>query len=165
MTATIAKLNDILLKHGSTVTCHREYGGTVCPCRTREGNRDPAWHLANPGAPKCNEAGMLPVVEQFTVKASIQPITGSLQRRNAERILGFFPGEVESDDHIGVFPVTWEGHTLDFSLWLDTGTDYVLYDNRRFIVVSHDKLPDIDGDPNHHWECGLRLANPVRVNA
>jgi len=157
----------MLLAHGSDVLYHREFGGTPCPCRTPEGNRDPAWHIANPGAQVCNEIGYLPSIEQFVVKAAVQAVSaGGIRRsRASERIEGLFPGEVQIDDHIGIFPCVWEGHILDFTNFSDTGEDYILYDNRRFIVVSQDKLPDIDGDPNHHWELGLRMARPDRINA
>lgn len=167
MTATIPALLALLTAHGSDCIYHREHDGAPCPCRTPEGNRDPAWHIANPAAPVCNEIGYLPVVEEFSVKAAVQAVSaGGIRRsRASERIEGLFPGEVQSDDHIGIFPVVWEGHTLDFTDFSDTGEDYILYDNRRLIVVSQDKLPDIDGDPNHHWELGMRLTRPDRVNA
>lgn len=136
--------------------------GTYCPCRSPEGFRDPAWHRANLLAAVCNEQGILPVVINFAVKAFIQPANGQQQRgRQAERIAEMF-GELRADDHYGVFPVVWNGNTLDFTDWSSAGEDYILYDSRRFIVVASDKLADVDGDPNHHWETALRLVKPER---
>lgn len=165
MTVTIPTFLAMLEDHGSDVVYHSESGGTECPCRTREGNRDPAWHLEHPAEPVCNELGMLPVEVEFSVKASVQPMTGGIRRRDSERISAMFPGEVKADDHLGIFPCEWNGHTLDFGAFSDTGEDYIVYNGRRFVVVSSDKLPDVDGDPNHHWELGLRLSTTVRVNA
>lgn len=167
MVATLTTFLGMLQLHGSDVVYHREHDGAPCPCRTPEGNRDPAWHLANTLAPLCNEIGYLPVIEQFSVKAAVQPVSaGGIRRsRSSERLSAMFPGELQIDDHIGIFPVVWEGHTLDFRNFSDTGEDYIVYDNRRYIVVSSDKLPDIDGDPDHHWEIGLRLTRTDRVNA
>lgn len=165
MTATIAKFIAMLSAHGSDVVYHREHGGVVCPCRTYEGNRDPQWHIDHPSEPVCNELGMLPVVTQFTVKAAVQPISaGGIRRSRPDELVNrLFPAEVQQDDHIGVFPVTWGGNQLEFDLFTDTGESYIIYDGRRFTVVAHDKLPDVDGDPNHHWEIGLRLVDPARV--
>lgn len=158
MTATIAKLNAILTKMGSDVTFHREDGGTPCPCRTPEGFRDPTWHRdpAHVAEPVCNELGLLaPTVKNYVVKASVQPAVYGYRRFNqrAEELLG----EVEHDDKLGIFPCTWNGNVINFDDWSDGGEDYVLYDGERYFAVSADKVPDIDGDPNHHWEVGLRL--------
>ena len=160
MTVTVETFQSLLLTMGSDVTYHREEGGVFCPCRTPEGFRDPAWHKAHPLEPVCNEQGVLaPDITEFGVKASVQPVRGST-RRVAERAIELF-GEVEQDDHLGIFPVEWQGNTLDFAKWSDAGEDYIVYDGRRFVVVAADKLPDVDGDPNHHWEVGLRLLKPV----
>jgi hypothetical protein len=156
MTATLAKLTAILNTMGSDVTFHREDGGTPCPCRTPEGFRDPAWHRANPSEPVCNELGLLaPVVVNFIVKASVQPAAYGYRRVNqrAEELLG----EVEKDDKLGIFPCVWNGNPVSFEDWSDGGEDYVIYDGERYFAAGADKVPDIDGDPNHHWEVGLRL--------
>lgn len=160
MTATIDKFKEILNRMGSDVLCHREDAVNPCPCRTPEGFRDPAWHRANPAAPVCNEQGFLAVAVEFTVKASVQPFR---QRgdRHAQRVDSLL-GEVQQDDRIGIFPVEWDGNTLDFSVWSDSGEDFIMYDGRRYLVVGADKVPDIDGDPNHHWEVGLRLVKTAR---
>jgi hypothetical protein len=167
VSATIPQFLALLTAHGSDALYHREHDGSPCPCRTPEGSRDPAWHLDNPAAPICNEVAWLPTVDEFPIKAAIQAVSaGGIRRsRASELIEGMFPGEVRTDDHIGIFPVTWQGHTLELADFSDTGEDYILYDNRRFIIISNDKLPDIDGDPNHHWECGMRITRPDRVNA
>lgn len=158
MTATIAKLNSILTSMGSDVTYHREEGGAACPCRTPEGFRDPAWHRAHPLEPVCNEEGFLAVsVTEFAVKASVQPaVTRSFARPNqrADVLLG----DIQKDDKLGIFPVVWAGQTLDFRGWSEAGEDYILYDGDRYVAVAADKVPDVDGDPDHHWEVGLRLV-------
>lgn len=96
-------------------------------------------------------------VTTFAVKAAVQPAQSRSFTRSAERVDALL-GDVEKDDHIGIFPVVWEGNTLDFTDWGDAGEDYIVYDARRFVVVASDKVPDIDGNPNHHWEVGLRLV-------
>lgn len=159
MTATVDAFQALLNEMGSNVTYHREEGGVFCPCLSPEGFRSPAWHLANPGEPVCNERGVLaPDIIEEVVRASVQPVRGST-RRVGERAIELF-GTVEQDDHLGVFPVTWNGTRLDFSEWSDATEDYILYDGRRFTVVAADKLPDVDGDPDHHWEVALRLIKP-----
>lgn len=160
MSATATAFQSLLMTMGSDVTYHREEGGAPCPCLTPEGFRSPAWHKANPFAPVCNERGILaPVVIEFAVKASVQPVRSST-RRVGERAVELF-GEVEQDDHIGIFPVNWNGHALAFNDWSEAGEDFIVYNARRFYAVSADKLPDVDGDPDHHWEVGLRLLKPV----
>ena len=145
---------------GSNVTFHREQGGVACPCRTPEGFRDPAWHRANPAEPVCNEEGFLAVVTEFVVKASVQPAAYGYRRgeSRAEDLLG----EIERDDKLGIFPCEWNGQAVNFDNWSDAGEDYILYDGRRYTSVQADKVPDIDGDPNHHWEVGLRLIKTAR---
>lgn len=163
VTATIPQLVSLLTSVGSDVIFHRESGGDPCPCRTPEGFRDPDWHVDNPLAPVCNEDGYLNVdVVEFVTKASIQPVaaTRGVVRR-AERASDLL-GEIEIDDHIGIFPVVWGAHTLNFTDWDASGSDYIIYDGRRFLAVSSDKLPDIDGDPDHHFEVGLRLIKTGR---
>jgi hypothetical protein len=160
MTSTLSRFFAVLNTMGSTVTYHREEAGSVCPCVSPEGFRSPAWHKANPGEPVCNEQGRLAsAITNISVKASIQPVRAS-QRRIGERAIELF-GTVQEDDHLGFFPVEWQGATLDFTDWSDAGEDFIEYDGRRFTCVAADKLPDIDGDPNHHWECGLRLLKPT----
>jgi hypothetical protein len=148
---------------GSDVLVHTEHDGNPCPCRTPEGFRDLQWHEDNPQAPICNENGMLVVADEFLVKASVQPISQVRGRLQPEMLENLFTGEVQSDDHLGFFPVTWGAHSLDFHHFSDTGSDYIVYDGRTYIVVAADKLPDIDGDPDHHWEVGLRLADTPRL--
>lgn len=161
VTTTIAKFHAILEGMGSDVTFHREEGGIACPCRTPEGFRDPAWHRANPLAPICNEQGFINiVVTEALVKASVQPAVSGIRRFNerANELLG----EIERDDMLGIFPCEWDGTVIDFTDWSEAGEDYVLYDGHRYVAVSADKVPDVDGDPDHHWEVGLRLVRTAR---
>jgi hypothetical protein len=147
---------------GSSVVFHREEGGIDCPCLTREGFRDPAWHDLNPAEPVCNEKGKIEVaVVSLVVRASIQPATIGQRGRAAERVNQLL-GTLERDDHFGIFPVSWAGVALDFREWSEAGEDFILYDDRRYIVVGADKVPDVDGDPEHHWEVGLRLVKTAR---
>jgi hypothetical protein len=67
-------------------------------------------------------------------------------------------GQVQTDDHVGIFPTTWAGNTLNFRDWSQTGAEYVVYDTRKFMVVNANLIPDpSDGNPYHHWEVALRL--------
>lgn len=134
-----------------------------CPCRTPEGFRDPIWHLQNPGAPECNSSGMLPqpgTTIEITVKAFVQPIqsTRATRLESEQRIIQLF-GEVQADDHLGIFPIVWAGQTLQFHNWGSAGEDWVVYDGRRYTVVNANKIPDPGGDPAGHWEVGLRLVS------
>ncbi len=157
---TVPEFLTLLETNGSDVGYHRESTMVPCPCRTPEGFRDPEWHLANPSEPVCNAEGMLPGPGDVTkmVKGFIQPIQSTRATRlSAEYVEQLF-GEVEADDHLGMLPIQWGTTTLDFYAWSQTGSDYIEYDGRRFLVVNANKLPDpSDGNPNHHWEVGLRL--------
>jgi hypothetical protein len=149
---------------GSNVVYHRETGGAACPCRTPEGFKDLRWHIANPGAPECNEQGLLPAqTENVTVKGFVQPVqAGAVRRLTGEQAVLMF-GQIQQDDHLGILPLTWSGVSLDFYSFSQTGEDYILYDGRRFFVVAANKIPDpADGLP-HHWEIGLRLVKTARA--
>lgn len=163
--SNVAKFLALVEAEGSVVTYHREAGGNPCPCRTPEGYRDLKWHKANPGAPKCNEQGFLtPVITEAIVKAFVQPVqAGAVRRLTGEYMQGMF-GEVESDDHLGMFPITYGAVTMDFYGWSQAGEDFIFYDGRRYIVVSANKIPDPDGGLPHHWEVGLRLVKTERPN-
>lgn len=156
MNSTKPLLVKMLNEMGTDVTFHREDDGTPCPCRTPEGFRDPAWHRAHPADPVCNEQGFLTVPVEFIVRASIQParIGAALSRINqvADKLLG----DVLSDDKVGIFPCRWGSYTVDFNGWSEAGEDYILYDGDRYMAVAYDKLPDLNGDTDHHWEVGLR---------
>ena len=146
---------------GAPTTFHREDGGESCPCRTPEGFRDPAWHRANSAAPVCNEQGFLSaVILDINIRAVINPPRkrGNLGADRVDALLG----EVQKGDRIGIFPTSWQGFTLNFRDWSDAGEDYVIHDGLRYVVVESDKVTDIDGDPNGHWECGLRLVKTAR---
>lgn len=149
-------------RNGSNATYHREGGGTVCPCRSPEGYRSPAWHKAHPAEPVCNETGMLAVVTEFAVKGFVQPAQSAAVRRLTSEYVAALFGEVRSDDHLGIFPLAWKGKTLDFEDWSQAGEDFVIYDGKRYLVVNGNKIPDPDGGKPHHWEVGLRLIKSER---
>lgn len=163
MSRNTGRFLSLLSANGSDATYHRESGGDPCPCLV-DGFRDPQWHEDNPTAPVCNEQGRINVtVVSGVVKAFVQPIQSTRATRlSTEYIEAMFGTEIEADDQLGVFPITWGGINLDFRDWSQAGEDYVLYDGRRFIVVNANKMPDTDGDPNHHWEVALRLLKTER---
>jgi hypothetical protein len=71
-------------------------------------------------------------------------------------------GQVQADDHLGIFPIEYGGYQLDFNNWGRSGEDYIQYDGRRFTVVNVNKIPDPDGgSPNHHYEVALRLIRDL----
>jgi hypothetical protein len=161
MTATGSVVTALFEQMGAPVTFHREDNGTSCPCRTPEGFRDPSWHRANPAAPVCNEQGFLSsVILDIQIKAVINPprMRGNRGADRTDALLG----EVQAGDRIGIFPCSWQGFTLKFEDWSDAGEDYVIMDGKRYVVVESAKVTDIDGDPNGHWECGLRLVKSER---
>lgn len=149
----------LLQSNASTVKFHRDNSITPCPCRTPEGNRDPIWHLQHPASPDCNEAGFLPgPVIEMEVKAFVQPIQSTRATRLTDEYLLQMFGEVEANDHLGIFPCEWDGRTISFDDWGASGEDYVEYTNKRFTVVNVNTIPDpADGNPYHHHEVGLRL--------
>lgn len=166
--STIANFIALISTHGSDVLFHRDDSDLICPCVTPEGARDPEWHAAHPSEPVCNEAGMLPDVNQITsliVKAFVQPIQSTRATRLTAEFLQRMFGEIEADDHLGIFPVQWLGFDLNFRDWSQRGEDYVVYPAegryaQKFMVVNANLIPDpSDGNPAHHWECGLRLIS------
>lgn len=108
----------------------------------------------------CNDAGFLPDITTISAKGFIQPVqSGAVRRLVAEVALEMF-GEFEEDDHIGLIPCVWKGHTLTFKDWSETGTDRIFYNDRGYTVVAYNLVPDpADGNPFHHWEVGLRMVN------
>lgn len=150
---------------GSVVTYHRDDSFVPCPCRTPEGFRDPIWHLENPAAPECNEAGMLPQpgsTAAFNFKGWVQPVqSGAVRRLTSEELVQLF-GEIQSDDHIGLFPVQWGEKVLNFYEWGQATEDWIGYNNRKYTVVNANLIAAPDtGDPWHHWEVGLRLLTVI----
>ncbi len=146
---------------GSVITYHRDESVVFCPCRTPEGFRDPIWHIQNPLAAVCNEAGLLPqtgTTANFTFKGWCQPVqSGAVRRLTAEQLIQLF-GEIESDDHIGLFPCLWGSNVLNFFDWGLSGEDWIEYNSRRYTVVNVNLIAAPDtGDPFHHYEVGLRL--------
>jgi hypothetical protein len=71
-------------------------------------------------------------------------------------------GEVQTDDHIGIFPATWAGSSVDFEAWSQDGEDYLLYDGKRYMVVAWNSMPDPADHEKHHWEVGMRLIKSGR---
>lgn len=162
--SNVPRFLNLLSERASDATYHREAGAVPCPCRTPLGYRNPKWHVDNPTEPVCNEQGLLnAVVVEFPVKAFVQPVqAGAVRRLTGEYVAQMF-GDIQMDDHLGMFPLSWGGNSLDFHGWSQAGEDYILYDGRRFLVVSANKIPDpADGQP-HHWEVGLRLVKTART--
>jgi hypothetical protein len=159
--STIPDFIKMLNQGGSPVTYHRDDSMVPCPCLTPEGSRNPEWHIQHPSEPVCNRAGMLPAggsTVEFMVRAFVQPVqAGAVRRLTTEQLQTVF-GEIQSDDHIGFFPVEWEGKLLNFYDWGLATEDYITYNGRQFTVVAQNLIPDpSDGNPWHHWEIGLRL--------
>lgn len=152
---------DLVNRKGASAIYHKDASLTPCPCRTREGFRDPEWHLEHPLEPECNENGFLADPSQtttLTVKAFVQPARSG---KVASYMINVFD-EFRTDDHLGIFPVVWQGIPLDFENFDKNGDDYIEYDNKRFIVVGAIKIPDpADNDVPHHYEIALRLTESV----
>lgn len=159
----IAPFASLLESQGSDVLFVRVDSTIPCPCLTPEGFRDPEWHIANSGAEVCNEEGKLadPAhTVNMTVKAFVQPAQSTRATRLTTEIVQQMFGQVQADDHLGIFPASWSDVELDFYDWSASGEDYVEYNSRRYIVVAAHLIPDpSDGNPRHHWEVGLRLIN------
>lgn len=160
--STVWQFENLLKTHGSVVTYHKDESFVPCPCLTPQGFRNPEWHIQHPNEPVCNAAGMLPdptTTAEFTVRAFVQPVqAGAVRRLTSEQIQSMF-GEINSDDHIGIFPVKWNGKLLGFYDWGQATEDWILYNGRYFTVVATNLIPDpSDGNPWHHWETGLRLT-------
>lgn len=101
-------------------------------------------------------------VTEAIVKAFIQPIQSTRATRlSGEAIIAMF-GEVQTDDHLGIFPLDWAGTVLNFYDWSQAGEDFIMYDGRRFLVVNANKISDPDGGDFHHWEVALRLMKTER---
>lgn len=161
--STREAFNKLCQSNGSTVGYHRDQSMAECPCLTPEGFRDPIWHLQHPEEPECNSAGMLsdPTTSvNISLKGFFQPIqSGAVRRLTSEDIIQMF-GDVQADDHLAILPCTWAGTVLDFYEWGQAGDDWLVYNGRKFTVVSTNLIPDpSDGNPRHHWELGCRLVN------
>jgi hypothetical protein len=152
-------------RKGSTVLYHRHDSAVPCPCMTPEGYRDPLWHLENPTSAICNAAGYLTDgLTHVIVKAFVQPIQSTRATRLSGEYITTMFGEIQADDHLGIFPVEWAGTRLNFRDWSTAGEDYIEYNGERFTVVNSNMIPDpADGNPEHHWELGLRVINEELV--
>lgn len=151
----------IFQSNGSSVRYFRVDSQIPCPCRTPEGYRDLDWHLQHPTATMCDPNGMLPdpanTIDKM-IKAFVQPVTSARGAKlPAEVLPQLFGGDLQADDHIGIFPEAWDGAELNFFEWGRSGEDFVEYGGRRFTIVNSNLIPDPSGDPRGHWECGLRL--------
>jgi hypothetical protein len=94
----------------------------------------------------------------IVVKAFVQPIQSTRATRLSTEYLQEVFGNIEADDHLGIFPFTWGGVTLDFDEWSQSGEDFIEYNVHRFFCVNANLIPDPgDGNPAHHWEVGLRM--------
>lgn len=113
----------------------------------------------------CNEEGEIPsAAVDVVVKAFVQPIQSTRATRLSTEYLQEIFGNIEADDHLGIFPFVWGGVTLNFSNWSQSGDDFIEYDGQRFFVVNANKIPDPgDGNPEHHWEVGLRLIEDTKL--
>jgi hypothetical protein len=158
---TITQFISILEKGGSQVIYNKRIEDTPCPCRTPEGYRDPIWHLQHPNSPICNEAGFLPSPNdvKVTIKGFVQPIQSTRATRLRSEFLLEDIGEIETGDHLGIFPGSYAGATLNFYDWGVSGEDWIEWEGRRYTVVHANKIPDPDGGGFHHWEVGLRLIS------
>lgn len=167
--STVPRFLKLLQLRGSPVRYRRVDSLIVCPCRTPEGFRDPQWHLQQPTPkpPLCNEAGYLPDPARtvdVTVKGFIQPIQSTRATRLNIEILMETWGDIEADDHLAILPYAWNGTTLNFYDWGNSGEDFVEYNGRRFTVINVNLIPDpSDGSPTHHWELGLRLITNAAI--
>lgn len=155
----------LFTSNGSTARFVRVDSTIPCPCRTPEGMRDPEWHDVNFANVVCNEQGMLPdpahTVDIIT-KAFIQPIQSTRATRLQGEYINEMFGIVHADDHLGIFPVNWNGTRLEFDSWSQSGEDFVEYNGQQFLVVNSNMIPDpVTGNPEHHWEVGLRLIGDV----
>jgi hypothetical protein len=149
---------------GSNVRYRRADSLVPCPCQTPEGFRDPIWHLVHPSEPVCDERGYLPDPAHTTdmmVKAFMQPIQSTRATRlSTEQLIQMF-GEIQADDHLGIFPESWLGTALNFTGWSTSGEDFLEYAGQRFTVVNSNAIPDpADGYPIHHFEIGARKIGP-----
>lgn len=157
--STVDNFNSLVQRKGNPAIYHREDYTVACPCRTPEGYRDPEFHAANPELPVCNEQGLLSGPStHLAIKGFVQPIQSTRATRLSAEYIYTLVGEFQLDDHLGIFPVYYLGTRLEFRDWSQAGEDYVQYMGRRFIVVNANMIGDpADGNPEHHWEIGLRL--------
>jgi|SRR4029079_5516291 len=161
--SVVANFNRLVEVKGSDAIFHREEWTVPCPCRTPEGFRDPQWHLDHPLDPVCNEEGMLSGnTTHVLTKAFVQPIQSTRATRLSTEFYQQMWGEVQADDHLGIFPCNWAGTRLEFREWSQNGEDWIGYHGRRYLVVNANLIPDpSDGNPEHHWEVGLRLVGDI----
>jgi hypothetical protein len=114
----------------------------------------------------CNESGRIPApVLDAMVKGFVQPIQSTRATRLTTEYIEVLFGNIQADDHLGIFPVEWEGIVLDFSNWSQSADDYLEYNGDRYFVVNANLIPDPgDGNPEHHWELGLRKIDKLGLS-
>lgn len=159
---TVQQILTLLIQRGSDVIYHRDDSSVPCPCRTPEGYKDPIWHLEHPNSPQCNNAGFLidSNTVEFQVKGFVQPIQSSRATRLRSEYVESLFGEIQTDDHLGIFPCEWDGHTLRFEEWGSSTEDWIIYNGNKYTVVNSNLIPDPDdGNPRHHYEVALRLVS------
>lgn len=125
-------------------------GGTVVPLPST--NAESIWHDAS----LTIQHGIL---QDHVVKAFVQPAFFGTRSRSTQFILNAF-GELEADDHIGIFPLESNGFEVDFSDWSDSGSDWIDFNGMRFVAITWNRVPAPDNSSvNHHWEVALRRIN------
>jgi hypothetical protein len=99
-----------------------------------------------------------PLTAEFQVKGWVQPVqSGAVRRLTTEQVVELF-GEIQADDHLGIFPCEWDGKLLNFYDWGLAAEDWIEYNGRKYTSVSANLIADPpSGNPYHHWEVGLRL--------
>lgn len=119
--------------------------------------------LSQADVPECNDDAIIPVIFERKVKGFVQPAFISTRSRSNQILIEQF-GEMQADDHIGVFPLQYENYQLDFTDWSDAGSDWIEFNGLRFIAVAWNLLPaPDDASVNHHWEVALRRINNDRT--
>lgn len=154
----MASSTNLFTRKGADVLVHRERHSVPCPCLTQEEFRDPIWHKDHPLEPVCNDRGFLADSIERIVKGFVQPTFA--MRRIGNQVIEEAFGEVQIDDHIGMFPMIWNNAAVDFENFSQAGDEWIEYNNLRFMVVGWTRIPD-PANPNNydHWELALRRIN------
>lgn len=104
------------------------------------------------------------ILEDRDIKGFVQPAFISTRSRSNQLLMESF-GEIQADDHIGIFPIMYNNFEIDFSDWSNSGTDWIEFNGMRFIAVAWNQLPAPDNTSvNHHWEIALRRVNEDEPN-
>lgn len=112
--------------------------------------------------PVCNDDGIIPVIDERTIKGFVQPAFISSRSISNQFITQAF-GQIQADDHFGFFPMTYKDEAIDFSNWSDAGSDWVEFNDMRFLAITQNVAPAPDNaSVSHHWEVALRRINRDR---